>query len=823
MTEISSTVGFALANVPYLPPGFGDGRQSEDESTWTFGLDEPNEMDEALPFITNAFVYVYQVLDGGTPELYGEFCADSEGLLSFCDGTTRLHTAAAEPPDLVPLGAKVHCLPDSANGKVAKYFFFATRVRLTRVGLNMLANKPDAIAVFSIKAENACRVAPEGITMVPVVDPLFTVRQLNRHYREATNALINATTIHGQMPAEARQRAESRQNILLVAKYLDELLKQPGAGTLKSCLADQSGAQVSDYVKAAEREATNLRRARGERCELLCRFMSSDLLKFTQDLYKVEEANHFTEFLEALADSCVGLNDSPRGRRLLESWFAQRPYWFGTYVIPQADVGGNGAQVVRKSFAAITSIWAELAPAWVELKGDDFPTAFRGAAQHLGKGDWVSIDEITSVVERGNGVHVPIVTRRYVQLAPDRGMKDDVKALLDGAPGVNAAIESLGHVIEIANLAFATQALYETLSEPDSIAGFDSKSAAFLNLVGSALDTVSAFKAFHKLGEWGLRRVAIFSAIIDIYLAGRDAVNAAEKGDTVGAVGSSLVAVGTALTLVGTCASASSALAAVGSAGGTAAGGAVAGGAVFGAALVGFAGAILIGAGYIVLYANQPPPPMKTFIQHCHFGASYGEAGDAKSQPWSAVELKAWKNGVDGDRAQVVALHNVILCFGIQGLELGSKAIKLDGGFRIYHPPLNSRSIIYVEYTAEYAPAGRGFLGIAKSLVGRCRLTMNTSKRQSRLVLSNDEGDFEENNAVSYGRDDANVSVIDVVLHPKVLLNNNPPVQLWDLSLSVLIDINGDAKVLVPSPESMKAAPWGKGKPDKKVAYSTGV
>ncbi len=831
-TEISTTVGFALANVPNLPPALVDNRQrEEDESTWTFGLDEQKSYDAAPPFITDAFVYVFQALDGGTPELYAEFGADHEGMLSYCEGATRLNSDADKLPSLASLGAKVHCLPDNANGKVATYFFFATCVRLSLAALKKFAEKPQALALFSIKADNACRVGPDGITMVPVLDPLFTARQLSKRYREATNALFNATTIHGQMSAEARQRAESRQNILLVAKYLDGLLKQPGAGTLKSWLADKSGKTVSGYVETVEREATSLRRARRERGDLLCRFLSSKIIGFTQEVYRVDELNHFTAFLQAMADSCVGLNDSSRGRRLLEAWLSQRPYWLDTYVIPETDVAGDVAQVVRKSFAAITSLWAELAPAWVELEGDDFPKAFKTAAQHLGKGEWVSIDEITSVVERGNGVHVPIVTRRYTQLAPDRGMKDDVKALLDGAPGVNDAFERLGHVIEIANLALATRALYDTLSEPDSIVGFDSKSAAFLNLVGSALDAVSAFKAFHKLGEWGLRRVAIFSAMIDIYLAGRDAVDAAERGDTAGVVGSSLVGVGTALTLVGTCASASAALAAAGSAGGAAAAGGAAGGgaaaggaaatsgAVFGATIAGFAGAILIGAGYIVLYANQPPPPLKTFIQHCRFGRLYGKAGEI--QPWSAGDLKAWSSGYDGDRAQVVALHNLILCFGVQGLDLGQKANLLDGGFRLYHPPLNSRSIIYLDYDAQYTPAGRGFQGITKRLGGKCRVTMKTSKQQSRIVLSNAEHHFEEMNAVSYGMDDAHVSVIDVVLHPKVLAKNDPPLKLWDLTLSILIDINGDGKVLVPSPESVNAQPWDDGKATKKIKFST--
>lgn len=835
-TEISTTVGFARANVPNLPSLLVE-KSKEDESTWTFGLDEQKSYDAALPFITDAFVYVFQALDGGTPELYAEFGADHEGILSFCDGATRLDSDADNLPGLESLGARVHCLPDSANGKLATYFFFATRVRLSSAALKKFAKKPDALALHSIKAENACRIGPDGITMVPVLDPLFTARQLNRYYREATNALINSTTIHGQMSAEARQRAESRQNILLVAKYLDGLLKQPGAGTLKTWLADKSGKTVSKYIEAVEREATGLRRARRQRGEILCRFLSSKIIEFTQELYRVDELNHFTDFLQAMADSCVALNDSLIGQRLLKAWLSERPYWFDKYVIPKTDAVGDVAQVVRKSFAAITSLWAEVLPVWVELEGDDFPKAFKTAAQHLGKGEWVSIEEITSVVERGNGVHVPVVTRRYTQLAPDRGMKDVVKALLDGAPGVNDAFERIGHVIEIANLALATRALYDTLSEPDSIVGFDSKSAAFLNLVGSALDTVSAFKAFHKLGEWGLRRVAIFSAMIDIYLAGRDAVDAAERGDTAGVVGSSLVGVGTALTLVGTCASASAALAAAGSAGGAAAGGAAAGGAVaggaagggaaatsgavFGATIAGFAGAILIAAGYIVLYANKPPPPLKTFIQHCRFGQLYGKAGDI--QPWSAGELKAWSNGPDGDRAQVVALHNLILCFGIQGLDLGQKAERLDGGFRIYHPPLNSRSIVYFEYTAEYALAGRGFQGIARTLRGRCRVTMNTSKRQSRVVLSNDEGELEETNAVRYGTDDAHVSVIDVVLHPKVLAKNDPPLKLWNLSLSVLIDMNGDAKVLVPSPEAMAVEPWKKGGPREDVIYSTGV
>lgn len=827
MTEISTTIGFARVNLPYLPPGFGDDNREEDESTWTFRVDERKFGDEPLPFITNAFVYVFQSLDGGKPELYAEFGADPAGMLSLCEGTKRRESGANNLPSLEPLNANVHCLPDSANGKVATYFFFATCVRLSLAALQKFANKPDALPVFSIKAEHACSVDASGITMVPVLDPLFTVRQLSERYREATTALINATTVHRGMPAATKVKAESRQNELLVAKYLEGLLKQPGAGKLKHYLADKSGRAVSDYISAAKQEAVNLRCAQRERCEILCRFLSSKLLEFTQELYRVNETDHFTDFLAAMADSCVGLNDTVHGRRFLERWISERPYWFATYVIPRSEVGGNAVQVARKSFAAIASIWTELAPAWVELEGDDFPKAFNATTKRVLKGEWVSIQEITSVVERANGVHVPIVTQRYVQMAPDRGMKDDVARLLDGAPGVNHLFESLGHVIEIANFAFATQALYDALSEPDSIAGFGDKSAAFLNLVGSALDGVTAFKAFHKIGEWGLRRIAIFSAMIDIYLAGRDAVDAAERGDVAGAVGSSMVGVGTALTLVGTCASASSALAA-GSAGGSAAagaaaaGGAAAGSAAFGAAIVGFAGAIIIGAGYIVLYANQPPPPMVAFVQNCRFGDRYGTAKAVGSQTWSAGDFSAWSNGLDGTRAQVVALHNVILSFGVQGLDPGSKANRRDGYFRIYHPPLNSRSIIYLEYKADYASAERGFQGILKpSLEGRCRVTMNTSKLQNRIVLSNDEFQFEETNAVSYGTDDAGVSVIDVVLHPKVFPKSDPPRKLWNLSLVVFIDINGDGKMLVPGPEWMKAKPWKGGDANKVPTFST--
>lgn len=645
MTAIAPCFRFAHANRPNV--------ESSDESQWIFGAGDQEPPLIPLGVLTNRFVYVFESVAGDAPELYREYHADSSGQLSYCDGDVRRNVDRTDPAAAMqPLNSPNECLPDNINGAEVEYFFFATRVRLSSSAIDYLsANRPKSIPLVRVAADNACYLDDAGTAYAPAVDPLAVALQLALHYQVAANALINTTTIHAEQSATLRQELERRQNILLVARLLKGLLEHPEGSKFKNCFKDGAGHNVSKHIEAREAEVESLILERDRRGAVLCQFLRSALIEFTESLYRVEEVEHFAEFLKCMAAACDRLAECPNGRARLGDWEKTPPYWVTNYAFPKTDVSDTVFQVGRKAAGAITKLWTEFAPALASRYRDKMPEQFSLAARRLTRQEWVSFKQITSVVELGSGLHGPFITRGYMQIEVPPDIEARLANWVLDDKGPAQALESLGRMVEVTNLSLAAYAISDSLDATNSVLGFSDKDAAYLNLVGAGFDSVAAFAAFGKLGARGLRAVAGFSAVIDTVLAARDAKNAYEKADTTSMIGFTAVAAGSALLFTGTA-----------FAGKGAAVGAASGGLSFGL-VAGVAGAVVVAAGYILVVLLKDSPT-ETFIKNCHFGSANPD-GDA-SEPWSAGKFADWHKGLDGARSQVKALYNLLAAFTVK-------------------------------------------------------------------------------------------------------------------------------------------------------------
>src|SRR5690606_9946497 len=98
-------------------------------------------------------------------------------------------------------------------------------------------------------------------------------RQLNLHYLEACNAVLDISTTYAEQSVTLRERVQQRSHTLMVATLLKQVLDGPDGSRVAYCFRDGSGANVSAFIDAHAAEVQSLIEERDRRGALLTRFL----------------------------------------------------------------------------------------------------------------------------------------------------------------------------------------------------------------------------------------------------------------------------------------------------------------------------------------------------------------------------------------------------------------------------------------------------------------------------------------------------------------------------------------------------------------------
>jgi hypothetical protein len=493
--------------------------------------------------------------------------------------------------------------------------------------------------------------------LLGAVDPLAIAQRLALEYIDACDAVIDYTVASSDATAPDPGRVTKRHEKLLLARVLRSMLGSDPSDHMKirDEFEDGTGQCVGTYIEQWERQLAKLIETRELKAAKLAMYLESDVFRFAEGLYRTsaaDEAIDYHLFLQIVATAHKRLSESANGRILLGRLTGRRPYWLSTYVLPEAPLTDAQFQVSRKSAAALLEVWEEAAKALIADAPQQIEQTFttletqveRVTRQKL----WANRRGVKAVrYKKGTTFVTTTVTLTSAEIVAEQILRERLEQWLPDHSTLNVVFNRLHQSFEIINLASAASTL---LQERDSPAAF--------NLLGSCLDTVSAFEPLLKLTGLAKERVGRASAVIDIYLAGKDGAVAYDQSNYGALVGSALVAAGSTMGFVGT-------LSAV---------------EMLGLSLSGW-GAIVVAVGYVTT-AFLSDSDLEIFVSHCCFGKHYGE-GDTTPK-WATAPLKAWKGSYsstkhswDGNEQfgeQLKSLFNIICAFSIHRVLRNNRA-----------------------------------------------------------------------------------------------------------------------------------------------------
>lgn len=647
---------------------------------WQFALPDPNQPKPPR----HKWVYVFHSSPNGDVQLYAEYYCKADGRLSFCDGPNRRITERTGPEPEATNQDETR-LPSKINGATTVYFLYVSWVRLPLAALHEFESGnhaflygPLAIPCVHLQNQSATantyendyvvaypRTSDNATTvgyLLGAVDPLAIAQRLALEYIDACDAIIDYTIASSDSSAPEPRRVTNRHEKLLLARVLRSILDSDidDSLALANNFSDGSGQVVRQYIEQWERVLARLVAKRELRATKLAMYLESDLFRFAESLYRTSQAHEFADyhlFLQLVGTAHQRLSESYNGRILLGKLTGNQPYWLSTYVLPEAALTDPQFQVSRKSATALVEVWEELSKALI-ANGPDH------VEQTLVTLD-TKIEHVTRqrlfVRQRGiKTVRYKSTTRQVttsvtvfsVEAVADQVLQGRLEQWLPSPTAVNTVLQRLHRCFEIVNLASAASAL---LREPNPDASF--------NLVGSCLDTISAFGPLLRLTEVAKDRVGRASAVIDIYQAGKEGAIAYDQSNYGALTGQALVAAGSTAGFIGT-------LSAI---------------EVLGLSLTGW-GAIVVGIGWVVT-AFLADSDLETFVGHCCFGRHYGQ-GDTRPR-WATTPLMAWRcDSRERFDEQLKSLFNIISAFSI--------ARKRDNRARIRYGFVTPRSVFRI-------------------------------------------------------------------------------------------------------------------------------
>lgn len=401
------------------------------------------------------------------------------------------------------------------------------------------------------------------------------------------------------------------------------------------------------------------------------------------------------------------------------AWLAKivedKNHFVNAYVLDQVEPDGVRFQAVRKSTAALLSIWSEVAIPLIQWRGKPYTIRLVEALNAL------TFPKDRAVIVARNMIMPNAVLSQQLTVAgsnraikwqtdmvvlPEHWGEDIAKSKIGG---LSAALSKVFFAIEIINLSLSVDSLLQGKGTSEQV-------WAAVGVVSSTLDAASGYGALAQWRFGTLAKIGALSAVIDTITAARQAADMKRLGDISATIGAGAVAGGSALITAGYAMSFFGAETAWTGAG----------------IGVGIVGAILVATGYVIsLFTTDTP--LELFVAHSIWGHRYGEdSGDTR---WSAGPFNRWhERHEDGLTRQIAALTNLLSAFSytFMGRELQIK-------FGLVHPKTKVQiNLALNENGKHYSLQLVADLAAKKTTVTASTPTGRNDAAKSRLITYSD-------------------------------------------------------------------------------------
>jgi hypothetical protein len=160
-------------------------------------------------------------------------------------------------------------------------------------------------------------------------------------------------------------------------------------------------------------------------------------------------------------------------------------------------------------------------------------------------------------------------------------------------------------------------------------------------------------------------------------------------------------------------------------------------------------------------------------------------------------------NTIDGLTTYLRASEQLFYSFRVSGERRSGPRLEADGSLRILPSAVRPTSVFHLSYSASWVRAQNPSGGVVLQHSGKCKIELGTSEAPDKARFSDASGAFVEEKALLVQNDDAG-KLIDVTLVLKEVVSQvnagqyTDPLQLFDLSFRVQLDVFGDGTLLVP-------------------------
>lgn len=727
--------------------------------------------------VKNRWIYIFQKL-GDRITWYAEYRATGTGSYQLVDMQKARGKERYARPEPSKDSALALILPHTINGKRAYYAFYISGTRLALQSIRKLETEeywkllravdlsdPDVFGMdntqgrgFDPKPDQ--QAALDIFDFVTVDDHLQYGISLNRVMQQLRDRAVSWVSVTTDMKDKTQiQRTQNRLKKKMLAEAITAIMAHDRGDKLS--LKDEFSQNgellmyrfLSDYDTKLTQKLKDVDLAARD----LAAWMDSKIMQFVNETYTVLEdvdiipfqTDEFPAFLAACSQCLDRLSETGPGKVFLQKILQDKTYFLHPFLQEDGQPSGPKFQAWRKGYAAGFAIWKELLMVALEERRGGGPAVERliKSINNLARVPLFKVEfrTLTRLVSIDEGVRVGRNGRptkiRYTEITyQSEGWRNWITA--DAFTGLLTRVSA---VVEVINLGLALESLLEATGSEDKI-------WAAVGLVGSALDTITAFGVLMKMKEMTLRKVSMVSAVIDAVTAVRDASSMVNRGDYSAAVGYGMVSGGSALIAIGC---------AVGIAGAQTMWAGV-------GIVLEVIGAILVAAGWLLSWLTSESD-LEVFVKHCVWGENYRSGSG--SEPWSDGKFADWNEERPGGLDhQINALLNLTASFTLfaRNDDYGKLGIHLG--------LMQSRSKLYIRFDSVFNKRAH-----------QAELMVDFQSRTMKQI----RGDRADLNLVEFAPDAVSVKISP---DPRFEMQ-----QLQKCDCMVRLDLYGDGSHWIPS------------------------
>lgn len=645
------------------------------------------DWDLAYTPMTSRWLYIFGRPEGQDASVWlREVWVDEEGwMCPTLEGDALTpNPVSSRPPAGPRSAANLLVLPGALPQRGATswyrtwYRFFASRVRLSqRVVEGLRAGHKGEFSHDEVFFDASYFTNPppwyfrpadgssQGQFLIRVVDPLHVAASLQATYSAALFSWIRwdvplppapdfmAPEDRHEVETQRTEALTRQKNYLLMQLLEDVLARDPDdSAGLRGCLHLGEFERELARVRSVRSTLEAARERGGEDIGIWDR---SEFMRLCLQAHEdTGDPLDVADFLTTVAAGFLSLSASAAGLSYLRLAVADPAHFISRYVLPERPLDGQALQAVRKSIAAVITLYDEATPAVIANLGTSPVGSAFARLLTLNQAVGERVFELVArevtlpsalgrVVSQGQ-----VVTSR--QLVPD----ESVLEMILGLPGVARqapltlalVYERTMRGVERANLVLA---VVDHVRDPrvESFAGVVGAGLDFATTLQNPIVTRLTRDLSRELAEqsaehWkrAFRLVGGASAAIDAALALGAMRDARSIGDDSVFAGNGLIFVGSVCGVVG-------------AAWGAYLGVAAASSAVLGPLAI--AGVLLIAGGTLVV-AFTSDTDWQTFLQHCKWGKPGPLSSGTSTPNWSPLQLRELKGDLDAQLASVMNL-----------------------------------------------------------------------------------------------------------------------------------------------------------------------